>query len=267
MLANDAIRRLTLSIIIVAGVGLVGHVFAAQPKPPDQTTADFPSAPTQAPAPTTNTGSGTATLTGSPGVIVNGAGSATLTLTGGTLRAGTNVYTGATTVSGGVLNFDTAVGTYVGTVTTVSDLGTLPEKPAMEPVPAVHGKGFYIITQGAGMGDNVRKLPFAGDETVLDAISQVSGLSQLSSKKIWIARPSASDPKKGTILPVDWDAITRQGINATNYPLAAGDRIFIAEDRLVALNNEVSKKLAPAERVLGFISLVESTLRGLLPQP
>ena len=117
------------------------------------------------------------------------------------------------------------------------------------------------------MGDNVRKFPLSGDETVLDAISQVGGLSQLSSRKLWVARPSAADPKKGTILPVDWEAITQRGINATNYPLLPGDRVFIAEDSLVALNNRIGKEISPVERVLGVIGLAESTLRGLLPEP
>ena len=40
-------------------------------------------------------------------------------------------------------------------------------------VVAYNSKVYYIITQGAGMGDNVRRFPITGNETVLDAISQV----------------------------------------------------------------------------------------------
>ena len=57
-------------------------------------------------------------------------------------------------------------------------------------VAAYNSKVYYVITQGAGQGDSVRRLPITGNETVLDAISQVNGLSQLSKKKIWIARPA-----------------------------------------------------------------------------
>ena len=57
-------------------------------------------------------------------------------------------------------------------------------------VVAYNSKVYYIITQGAGIGDNVRRFPVTGNETVLDAISQVNGLSQLSSTHIWIARPA-----------------------------------------------------------------------------
>ena len=55
-------------------------------------------------------------------------------------------------------------------------------------VVADNSKTYYVITQGTGLGDNIRRLPITGNETVLDAISQVNGLSQVSGKKIWIAR-------------------------------------------------------------------------------
>ncbi len=130
---------------------------------------------------------------------------------------------------------------------------------------AYSSKAYYVITQGAEMGDNLRRFPVTGNETVLDAISQISGLSQLSSTKLWIARPSASRAEKGTILPIDWKAITQDGATATNYQIMPGDRIYIAEDSLVALNNKISKAISPVERILGVIGLFESTLRGLLP--
>ena len=74
---------------------------------------------------------------------------------------------------------------------------------------AYNSKVYYVITQGAGLGDNVRRLPITGNETVLDAISQVNGLSQVSSKKIWIARPAPHDFGCQQILPIEWDAITQ----------------------------------------------------------
>ena len=66
---------------------------------------------------------------------------------------------------------------------------------------AYNSKVYYVITEGAGFGDNVRRLPITGNETVLDAISQVQGFSRLSSKNIWIARPSPAGCDQ--ILPVD----------------------------------------------------------------
>ena len=132
-------------------------------------------------------------------------------------------------------------------------------------VVAFNSKVYYVITQGAGMGDTVRRLPITGNETVLDAIANVNGLSQLSSKRMWIARPSPSHPDKGTVLPIDWDAITQRGATASNYQVMPGDRIFIAEDPTIALNNSLAVKTAAWERVLGLAGLMESVLRGLLP--
>jgi polysaccharide export outer membrane protein len=72
---------------------------------------------------------------------------------------------------------------------------------------AYNSKVYYVITQGAGFGDNIQRFPVTGNETVLDAISQVQGLSRLSSKNIWIARPSPSGCDQ--ILPVRWDEIVK----------------------------------------------------------
>ena len=129
-------------------------------------------------------------------------------------------------------------------------------------IAAYNSKVYYIITEGGGQGDNVVRLPVTGNETVLDAISQIQGLSQLSSKSIWIARPSPAGFGCEQILPVDWDAITRGGMTATNYQLMPGDRVFIAADPMIALTTTVSKMIGPFERLLGFSSLTFSTVRS-----
>ena len=43
---------------------------------------------------------------------------------------------------------------------------------------AYNSKVYYVITEGAGAGDLVARLPITGNETVLDAISQINGLSR-----------------------------------------------------------------------------------------
>jgi polysaccharide export outer membrane protein len=127
---------------------------------------------------------------------------------------------------------------------------------------AYNSKVFYIITQGAGLGDSVRRLPVTGNDKVLDAISQINGLSQVSSKKIWIARPAPHDFGCQQILPVDWDGITQGAQTATNYQLLPGDRLYIAEDEMLTFANVVSKVTAPIERLAGIASLGSSTIRG-----
>ena len=129
-------------------------------------------------------------------------------------------------------------------------------------VAAYNSKVYYVITQGANMGDNVVRVPVTGNETLLDAVSQVQGLSQVSSKKIWIARPAPGGFGCEQILPVDWKAITRGGVTETNYQLLPGDRIFIAHDPMIAFTNFIAKAKGPFEHVLGFGGLTSSTIRA-----
>ena len=118
---------------------------------------------------------------------------------------------------------------------------------------------YYIVMQGAGFGDKTTKRPYTGNETVLDAICEINGLERVSSKQIWVARPR---PNCNEIvqLPVDWDAITACGNPQTNYQLLPDDRIYIAEDKLVALDTGLSKIIAPFERIMGFSLLGAQTV-------
>jgi polysaccharide biosynthesis/export protein len=124
---------------------------------------------------------------------------------------------------------------------------------------AYNSKVYYVITQGAGSGDGVYRFPSTGNETVLDAISQINGLNFNSSKKIWIARPT-DEPGQVQLLPVDWDGITSQAMASTNYQLMPGDRLFVAEDKMVALDTGLAKFIAPFERVMGFSILGVGTV-------
>jgi polysaccharide export outer membrane protein len=125
-----------------------------------------------------------------------------------------------------------------------------------------NSKVYYIITEGANLGDSVVRVPVTGNETVLDAISQIGGLSQLSSEKIYIARPGPPELGCQQILPVDWQAITRGGVTATNFQIMPGDRVFIAQDEIVAGTNMLAKMIAPIERLFGIVGLGSSTIRN-----
>ena len=124
-----------------------------------------------------------------------------------------------------------------------------------------NSKVYYVVTEGAGFGDNVARFPVTGNETVLDAIAQINGLSKLSSKDIWIARPAPSGVGCDQILPVDIESIMKGGATATNYQILPGDRVFIAQDSWVAFDSIVGKITAPFERMFGFAILGASTVR------
>lgn len=125
---------------------------------------------------------------------------------------------------------------------------------------AYQSKFIYVITEGTN--DAVANVPVTGNETVLDAIAQVGGLGQISSKKIWISRPTPHGNGCDQILPVDWQAITRGANTATNYQLLPGDRVFVAADRLTLIDNLVSRITAPFERGIGFTLLGTQTIQS-----
>ena len=120
---------------------------------------------------------------------------------------------------------------------------------------AYNSKVYYIITQGAGLGDDVTRQPITGNETVIDAVAALGGISQVSSTRMWIARPAPNGVGCEQILPIEWNDIAQGASTATNYQLMPGDRLFIAQDRLTNFNTVVNKILNPFERIFGFISL------------
>lgn len=125
-------------------------------------------------------------------------------------------------------------------------------------VTGFNSKVYYIIFDGGGAGQQMVRAPVTGNETVLDAIGQISGLSAIAdSRKIWITRPTRAACNGMTILPVDWKAITEVGDTATNYQILPGDRLFVKALPAVTILTRLSQILAPIERALGFGLLVQ----------
>jgi polysaccharide export outer membrane protein len=139
------------------------------------------------------------------------------------------------------------------------------------PEVAVDVQGFnsklvYVILDGGGAGQQVVRLPFTGNETVLDAIAQVYGLSPVSSTdNIWVARPGpAGSPAQ--VLPVNWQAVAALGETGTNYQLLPGDRVYVAAQHLVATDTFIARLVSPLERLFGVTLLGNVTVRSLSGQ-
>ena len=126
-----------------------------------------------------------------------------------------------------------------------------------------NSKVYYVITDGGGYGEKVVRLPCTGNETVLDAIANIDGLSEVSSKKIWIARPSPAGTMHSQVLSVDWRAIAAGGMTSTNYQILPGDRIYIQADDMIKFDNWVAKMISPFERIFGFTLLGNGVVRNL----
>jgi polysaccharide export outer membrane protein len=139
------------------------------------------------------------------------------------------------------------------------------EKPEISvSVGGYNSKVYYVLFEGGGYGEQMVRLPITGNETVLDAISQLNGLPAVASlKNIWVARPAPDDCAGEQILPVDWLAITSRGSTATNYQILPGDRVHVQADFLIATDNFLAKLFAPFERVFGVTLLGTQTVRQI----
>ena len=137
-----------------------------------------------------------------------------------------------------------------------------------DPEVAVGIQGFnskvvYVVYDGGGAGQTIIRLPCTGNETVLDAIAQVNGLSSVASTRdIWVARPSLANSACQR-LPVNWEAVVCSADTSTNYQLLPGDRVYVAAQKLVTLDTRMARLFAPVERVLG-IALLGSGLYNSL---
>jgi polysaccharide export outer membrane protein len=107
---------------------------------------------------------------------------------------------------------------------------------------ANNSKVYYVITKGAGYGDNIQRFSVTGNETVLDAVAQIHGLTPTSGAKIWIERSKSRYSSGEKTLEVKWDEIT-QGRGNAKRQILPGDRVFI--DRSDVIGKDPSKAEAP----------------------
>ncbi|MBY0586101.1 polysaccharide export protein [bacterium] len=117
---------------------------------------------------------------------------------------------------------------------------------------AFNSKVFYVVGQVVQPG----RVPWTGNETVLDAIMLAGGVTNFTNKcDIRLVRPT---PECGCdiVLPVDYSAIINCGDTTTNYQILPGDRLVVPStvgfEAAVFLDNF----LTPVERVFGFANLV-----------
>jgi polysaccharide export outer membrane protein len=84
-------------------------------------------------------------------------------------------------------------------------------------------KVYYVLGEVNAPG----AFPLQGRETVLDAILAAGGLNDKASRKyITLSRPTKPDGCR-VVLPICYREIVQLGDTATNYQIAAGDRIYV----------------------------------------
>jgi polysaccharide export outer membrane protein len=134
-------------------------------------------------------------------------------------------------------------------------------------VTAYNSKVIYVIYDGGGFGQQVVRVPFTGNDTVLDVIGQLYGLLAVSDKhRIWVSRRVPAGWAVDQVLPVDWIAITTRGRTETNFQLFPGDRVYVQADPLITLDTYLGRIFYPIERVFGITLLGRGTV-GALAQP
>jgi hypothetical protein len=91
---------------------------------------------------------------------------------------------------------------------------------------AQNSKVYYVVEKDSfSSGAKVHRFPITGNETALDALSQVGRLNELSRKQMWVARPVLGGPDE--VLPINWQWTGPTTITGNNPPLMPNDRIIV----------------------------------------
>jgi polysaccharide export outer membrane protein len=131
-------------------------------------------------------------------------------------------------------------------------------------VAGFNSKVYYVVTDGGGAGEQVVRVPMTGKTTVLDALSQVNGLSPVSDKHlITLVRPAPCGSTEDTVMHVQWNAIVRKGRTETNYQVIPGDRIYVNAQPLVTTDTVLARVISPMERIFGIALLGHTTVQQL----
>jgi protein involved in polysaccharide export with SLBB domain len=137
----------------------------------------------------------------------------------------------------------------------------VPEKSAsvFVDVTAYNSKNYYVLGDVQITG----KLPWTGNETVLDAL-QFAGnlLPSAEPKDIRLVRP-ARGGKAARVYKVDLDAIQNKGDVTTNYQIFPNDRLIVGRNEIVKKTTEIDRLNAPIQSITGSILQEAFTLRAI----
>ena len=126
-------------------------------------------------------------------------------------------------------------------------------------VTAYNSMSYYMQGDFAVPG----RLPFTGNELVLDAVNYAGGLlSTADPKQLRLVRPQRNgQPAK--VYKIDFEAIQDRGEVATNYQIFPGDRLVVGRDEVVKKTIEIDRLSAPIQSVVGIMLQEASMLRAM----
>jgi protein involved in polysaccharide export with SLBB domain len=148
------------------------------------------------------------------------------------------------------------------------DVGPNPVRVVIDPaesdrvyvdISAYNSRYYYVQGEVAVPG----RLPFTGNETVLDALNFAGGLVPTADHKNFrLVRP-ARGGKSAKVYPIDIDAIIEKGDPTANLQILPGDRLVIGRSALVQQTIELDRLAMPLQTVLSLIRQDTSTLKAI----
>jgi hypothetical protein len=126
-------------------------------------------------------------------------------------------------------------------------------------ITAYNSRAYYVLGDVVTVG----KLPWTGNETVLDALQYAGGLTAAAEPKdIRLVRPGrAGKPSK--VYTVDLAAIQERGEVTTNYQIFPSDRLIVGRNEIVKKTVEIDRLNAPIQSITGSILQEAFTLRAI----
>ena len=126
-------------------------------------------------------------------------------------------------------------------------------------VTAYNSKNYYILGDVLIPG----KLPWTGNETVLDVLQFAGGLLPTAEPKdIRLVRPGR-DGKPAKVYKVDLAAIQEKGDVTSNYQIFPNDRLIVGRNEVVKKTVEIDRLTAPIQTASTSIHNVANMLRAV----
>lgn len=129
-------------------------------------------------------------------------------------------------------------------------------------VTAFNSKVYYVQGDVAAPG----RMPWTGQETVLDALNYAGGfLPTADQKDVHLVRPPRAG-KPARVYAVDYEAILKRGEPKTNYQLFPGDRLVIGRNDVVTKTIEIDRLAMPLQTIfhsLNQLSVMAGSLKYL----
>ena len=126
-------------------------------------------------------------------------------------------------------------------------------------ITAYNSRYYYVLGDVLVTG----KLPWTGNETVLDALQYAGGLmAHAEPKDIHLVRPGRGG-KPAKVYKVDLDAIQNKGDVRSNFQIFPNDRLVVGRNDVIKKTIEIDRLAAPVQSITGSILQEAFTLRAI----